>query len=39
VDELGGQPNVRAAGEFVAARRRLDPNGTFLNAHLAPLFA
>jgi FAD/FMN-containing dehydrogenase len=27
------------AGDFVAARRRLDPNGTFLNAHLAPLFA
>jgi FAD/FMN-containing dehydrogenase len=27
------------ADDFVAARRRLDPNGTFLNAHLAPLFA
>ncbi len=27
------------AGEFVSARRRLDPDGTFLNEHLAPLFA
>ena len=27
------------AGDFVAARRRLDPGGTFLNAHLEPLFA
>ncbi len=27
------------AGEFVAARRRLDPDGTFLNAQLAPLFS
>ena len=26
------------AGDFVAARRRLDARGTFLNAHLAPLF-
>jgi len=27
------------AGDFVAARRRLDPGGTFLNAHLEPLFS
>lgn len=27
------------AGEFIEVRRRLDPNGTFLNEHLAPLFA
>jgi FAD/FMN-containing dehydrogenase len=27
------------AGDFVAARRRLDPDGVFLNAHLAALFA
>jgi FAD/FMN-containing dehydrogenase len=27
------------AGAFVAARRELDPNGTFLNDHLRPLFA
>lgn len=27
------------AGEFVETRRALDPNGTFLNAHLAPLFS
>jgi FAD/FMN-containing dehydrogenase len=27
------------ADDFVEARRRLDPDGVFLNAHLAPLFA
>ncbi|MFL5954738.1 MAG: D-arabinono-1,4-lactone oxidase [Gaiellaceae bacterium] len=27
------------ARDFVETRRRLDPNGTFLNDHLAPLFA
>ena len=27
------------AGDFVSVRRRLDPDGTFLNEHLAPLFA
>lgn len=27
------------AGDFVEARRRLDPGGTFLNEHLAPLFS
>jgi FAD/FMN-containing dehydrogenase len=26
------------AGDFVELRRSLDPDGTFLNAHLAPLF-
>jgi FAD/FMN-containing dehydrogenase len=27
------------ANDFIATRRALDPTGTFLNAHLAPLFA
>ena len=27
------------AGDFVTARRRLDPDGVFLNEHLTPLFA
>jgi FAD/FMN-containing dehydrogenase len=27
------------AGEFIAIRRRLDPDGVFLNDHLRPLFA
>jgi FAD/FMN-containing dehydrogenase len=27
------------AGDFVELRRSLDPDGTFLNAHLAPLFS
>jgi FAD/FMN-containing dehydrogenase len=27
------------AGEFIAARRELDPEGVFLNDHLRPLFA
>ena len=27
------------AGDFLAARRRLDPEGVFLNEHLRPLFA
>jgi FAD/FMN-containing dehydrogenase len=27
------------AGEFIAIRRRLDPDGMFLNDHLRPLFA
>jgi FAD/FMN-containing dehydrogenase len=27
------------AGDFIEARRRLDPHGTFLNEHLRPLFA
>jgi FAD/FMN-containing dehydrogenase len=27
------------AADFVEIRRRLDPGGTFLNAHLEPLFA
>jgi FAD/FMN-containing dehydrogenase len=26
------------ADEFIAARRRLDPDGRFLNDHLRPLF-
>jgi hypothetical protein len=25
--------------DFLEMRRRFDPNGTFLNAHLRPLFA
>ncbi len=27
------------AGDFIAIRRRLDPDGVFLNGHLRPLFA
>jgi FAD/FMN-containing dehydrogenase len=27
------------AGDFIEARRQLDPHGTFLNEHLRPLFA
>ena len=27
------------AGDFIAIRRRLDPDGVFLNDHLRPLFA